>query len=183
MKYIFLDVDGVLNSEEMLKHKPYPKCHGLIGIEKSKVKLLKAIIDATGAKIVLTSSWKTSFDAFKRNRYKVIQLEDSDLASFWPDEIAALGYFGKYLSNKLYEQKLRVFDTTTKYEQDPNRRGDGILRFLVAHPAESYVILDDETFRDYNKKEIADHLVLTDFMVGLSTDDVEKAITILLNNV
>lgn len=163
MKYIFLDVDGVLNSEEMCKHKPFPKCRGMMGIEKSKVKCIKQIVEATGAEIVLTSSWKKSFDTFKRNGYRVVQMEDSDLVNFWAEEIAELGYFGKYLSNKLYEQKLRVYDTTSRYEEDPNRRGTGILKYLESHPADAYVILDDENFRDYqNRPAILDHLVLTD---------------------
>lgn len=182
MKYIFLDVDGVLNSEEMCKHKPFPKCRGLMGIEKSKVKRLKQIVEATDAKIVLTSSWKKSFDAFKRNGYKVIQIEESDLVNFWHDEVAELGYFGKYLSNKLYEQKLRVYDTTSRYEGNPSRRGNGILAYLKDHPAEAYVILDDENFQDYQgRPDIQNHLVLTNWLIGLSEDDVETAIKILSN--
>ena len=179
-KYIFLDIDGVLNSEEMLNHKPFPKCRGIMGIEKSKVKRLKQIVEATGAEIVLTSSWKKSFDAFKRNGYRV---DKSDLNDLWVEELEELGYFGKYLSNKLHDQKLRVSDTTSKYEGNPNYRGSGILAYLKDHPAEAYVILDDENFRDYqNRQAIQDHLVLTDYMTGLSDDDVEKAIKILSNN-
>lgn len=59
MKIIFLDIDGVLNSEEY-----FNKIEGLHieGIESkvdiAKVKLLKKAIDATGAKVVLTSSWR-----------------------------------------------------------------------------------------------------------------------------
>lgn len=179
-KYVFLDIDGVLNSEEMLNHKPFPKCHGMMGIEKSKVKRLKQIVEATGAEIVLTSSWKKSFDAFKRNGYRV---DKSGLNDLWVEELEELGYFGKYLSNKLYDQKLRVSDTTSKYEGNPNYRGNGILAYLKDHPAEAYVILDDENFRDYQSRPaIQDHLVLTDYMTGLSDDDVEKAIKILSNN-
>ena len=179
-KYIFLDIDGVLNSEEMLNHKPFPKCRGIMGIEKSKVKRLKQIVEATGAEIVLTSSWKKSFDAFKRNGYRV---DKYDLNDLWVEELEELGYFGKYLSNKLYDQKLRVSDTTSRYERNPNYRGNGILAYLKDHPAEAYVILDDENFRDYQSRPaIQDHLVLTDYMTGLSDDDVEKAIKILSNN-
>ena len=179
-KYIFLDIDGVLNSEEMLNHKPFPKCRGMMGIEKSKVKRLKQIVEATGAEIVLTSSWKKSFDAFKRNGYRV---DKYDLNDLWVEELEELGYFGKYLSNKLYDQKLRVSDTTSRYERNPNYRGNGILAYLKDHSAEAYVILDDENFRDYqNRQAIQDHLVLTDYMTGLSDDDVEKAIKILSNN-
>lgn len=180
MKYIFLDVDGVLNSEEMCRHKHFPKCHGLMGIEKSKVKRLKRIVEATGAEIVLISSWKKSFDAFKQNGYRVAPAEESDLVNFWTEELADLGYFGKYLSNKLYEQKLRVSDTTTRYEENPNCRGGGILKYLENHPADGYVILDDEQFGDYNgHPEILDHLVLTNWLIGLTDQNVDGAIDIL----
>ena len=53
MKVIFLDVDGVLNCQ-----KTEAKCRGFIGVDSKKVKLLKKIVDATDAKIVLSSSWK-----------------------------------------------------------------------------------------------------------------------------
>lgn len=64
MKIIFLDVDGVLNSDEY-----FDKIQGLDiqGIESAidinKVKLLKKAIDATGAKVVLSSSWRYTKNA------------------------------------------------------------------------------------------------------------------------
>ena len=59
MKVIFLDVDGVLNSDEY-----FDKIRNLDiqGIEREvdieKIKLLKKAIDKTGAKVVLSSSWR-----------------------------------------------------------------------------------------------------------------------------
>ena len=59
MKVIFLDVDGVLNSDEY-----FDKIRNLDiqGIEREvdieKIKLLKKGIDKTGAKVVLSSSWR-----------------------------------------------------------------------------------------------------------------------------
>ena len=59
MKVIFLDVDGVLNSDEY-----FDKIRklGIQGIEREvdieKIKLLKKAIDKTGAKVVLSSSWR-----------------------------------------------------------------------------------------------------------------------------
>lgn len=47
MKIIFLDIDGVLNYENS-KSK----------VEEEKVKLLKEIVDKTGAEIVLSSDWR-----------------------------------------------------------------------------------------------------------------------------
>lgn len=64
MKVIFLDVDGVLNSDEY-----FDKIQGLDiqGIESdidiNKVKLLKKAVDETGAKVVLSSSWRYTKNA------------------------------------------------------------------------------------------------------------------------
>lgn len=61
MKVIFLDIDGVLNSDEYID-----RAKNVQGIERhidiEKVKLLKKAIDETGAKTVLTSSWRNSKD-------------------------------------------------------------------------------------------------------------------------
>ena len=51
MKLIFLDVDGVLNSAEWLETNQGE-------IDPAKVRLLKQMIDATGAKVVLSSTWR-----------------------------------------------------------------------------------------------------------------------------
>lgn len=53
MKLLFLDVDGVLNSHE-------PLCpHAMCGqIHDDKAALLKEVLLATGAKIVLSSAWR-----------------------------------------------------------------------------------------------------------------------------
>ena len=59
MKVIFLDIDGVLNSDEYIdRAKNVQGRH----IDIDKVKLLKKAIDETGAKTVLTSSWRNSKD-------------------------------------------------------------------------------------------------------------------------
>ena len=55
MKVIFLDIDGVLNNEYSKTRAP----SGVIGIDGDKVKRLRKIVESTGAKLVLTSSWKT----------------------------------------------------------------------------------------------------------------------------
>ena len=54
MKALFLDFDGVLNTEK------YLALYGAEGvvIDPARLELLKEIIDATGAKIVLSTSWR-----------------------------------------------------------------------------------------------------------------------------
>ena len=54
MKVLFLDFDGVLNSYAYLRRCGEP---GLC-LDPDRLALLRQIIDATGAKIVLTTSWR-----------------------------------------------------------------------------------------------------------------------------
>ena len=70
MKVIFLDIDGVLNSFQTFREIYYE--HELTGfrrvaIDIDKVKLLKEIVDNTGALIVLSSSWRT-FGKMKKGK-------------------------------------------------------------------------------------------------------------------
>lgn len=52
---IFLDCDGVLNSDKTVARTP----NRYIGISSDKVKLLREIVKVTGANIILSSSWRT----------------------------------------------------------------------------------------------------------------------------
>ena len=54
-KVIFLDVDGVLNSSRTL--------HEDISSEDDLILNLKELVDKTGAKIILSSSWRLSTEA------------------------------------------------------------------------------------------------------------------------
>ena len=59
MKIIFLDIDGVLNSDEYFDKIKNLNINGIENdIDVSKIVLLKKSLDETGAKIVLTSSWR-----------------------------------------------------------------------------------------------------------------------------
>lgn len=59
MKVIFLDVDGVLNSDEYFQRPEYKEKTGIeTDVDAGKVALLKQAIDATGASVVLTASMR-----------------------------------------------------------------------------------------------------------------------------
>lgn len=59
MKVIFLDVDGVLNSDEYIDRAKKSDLQGIErDIDVEKIKLLKKAINETGAKVVLSSSWR-----------------------------------------------------------------------------------------------------------------------------
>ena len=56
MKVIFLDIDGVLNSEKFLNNNK-----GQV-VDRERVSILKSIVDKTGAVIVMSSGWRLWFD-------------------------------------------------------------------------------------------------------------------------
>lgn len=149
-KIIFLDVDGVLNSIDSEDH-----IGGCIGIDYSGVKLLREIVDKTGAEIVLVSSWK-------RGWHKT-------------GPTSRLAY---YLEARLEQESLSIVDKT---EDSITNRGEGIHNWLLEHPeVESWIILDDEVFEDYEQYGCMPHLVKTDFYDGgLKEKHVEQAISLL----
>lgn len=59
MKYLFLDIDGVLNSEVTLRRK-LDRNGGVVGIDPYLALLVNRIIEATGCKVVLSSAWRGS---------------------------------------------------------------------------------------------------------------------------
>lgn len=64
MKVIFLDIDGVLNSDEYFDKIKGKKIEGIEReIDVNKIKLLKQAVEKTGAKVVLTSSWRYTRNA------------------------------------------------------------------------------------------------------------------------
>lgn len=157
MKLIFLDIDGVLNCQNSRT-----KCMGFIGIDDDKVKRLKQIVDATDAKIILCSSWKNGWEPV----FKDEQRED-----------------GHYIDRKMKRQGLKIINKTDDKGSD---RGAGIKKFLENFKSvDSWIVLDDEVFDDYEELGIMPHLVQTDFYNdngGIQEEHVQLAIKILNNN-
>ena len=152
MKVVFLDVDGVLNCRSS-----EARCGLWLGIDEDKTKRLRQIVDATGAAIVLTSTWKYDW----KREHKENQ-----------DELA------NYLDRMLWNEGLRILDKTEDRWRD---RGAGILRWMKGHPVEAFVILDDETF-DYAELGLLDNMVTTVEGAddgGLQTEHVQTAIAML----
>lgn len=128
MKFIFLDIDGVLNCESTKD-----RCGVFTGIEDQKVKKLAQIVAATGAEIILTSSWKYDWD-------KIPEKCDRH---------------GDYLNEKCAKYGIRIKDKVD-LGFNTNLRGRELVFWMVLKIAfqkemvESFVILDDEEF-DYSE--------------------------------
>lgn len=165
MKVIFLDVDGVINSEQICNKKNGPRCQGYWGISSILLRKLKRIVDETGAVIILTSSWKTNWIRYiKRGQCEYVGID----------------LFGKYLHNKIRKFGMEISGTTAGCEMTCFDRGQGISVWLKKHEdVTHWVVLDDVVFDDYEDYGIMPHLVHTDEQVGLTDNDVEKAIKIL----
>lgn len=54
IKVVFLDIDGVLNSERFFKERNNKG----VDLDESRFPLLKEIVESTNSKIVLSSSWR-----------------------------------------------------------------------------------------------------------------------------
>ncbi|MDE6189696.1 MAG: hypothetical protein K2G37_05375, partial [Clostridia bacterium] len=59
MKIIFLDIDGVLNSRAYDRLRDW---NILSDIDETRLPLLKKLVDTTGAKIVLSSTWRAHWN-------------------------------------------------------------------------------------------------------------------------
>lgn len=171
-KVIFLDVDGVLNSDRTLYES--------ISLEDDLILNLKEIINKTGAKIILSSSWRLSTDAITTLMDK---LDKFGLAiSGMTCDGVDLDWLEKY-----------EFDTTkkyldTKFDYDENKqikithdRGAEIFKWLHDHDDCAYVILDDEIedIKPYFNESV---IVKTSYKTGLTKEDVKKAVQILNKN-
>ncbi len=72
MKIIFLDIDGVLNCAKTFERTT----HGVIGVDPYRVLILHRILEATGAKIVLSSSWRHMDDDYLKRELRTIEWID-----------------------------------------------------------------------------------------------------------
>lgn len=156
IKIIFLDIDGVLNGwdfSEYVKYNiwniiPFKKIKDFIrskshctDVDEKRVKRLGKICKRTGAKVVLSSSWRNGLLHHSGKRH--YDLDSNKL--FWD------------LMDKYH---IEVIGKTPKLEES-HKREDEIMAWLSEHryEIESYVILDDE---DADLQMFADnHLVKT----------------------
>ncbi len=143
---IFLDFDGVLNTRYTMD-----KWKGWAGLEDSKIRLLKELVDNTKSIIVLTTSWRHSWD----------------FASYKEPETST----GNYIYRKFKENGLTIRSKT----ESLGGRGKEINAWLNKYPHGNWIVLDDEIFEDFEEYGIHSHLVETDYEYGLTDDDVKKA--------
>ena len=164
-KILFLDIDGVLNVEEEVFDT------GKI-IEMEKVKLLKSIVDQTGANIILSSSWKIGYKNYVDAGYKH---ENPDFGLLH-DSLASLN---------LAIDGITPISHVTGVEAKPLEIREWLRKF---HSIFSYVILDDSTTCQwgYLQRNVVttltyypDEPITRQYKSGLTEEHVKKAVAVL----
>lgn len=156
-KIIFLDIDGVLNSNEYFESLPKEK-EKFIEIDENKVLLLKEIVDKTGAEIVLSSTWR--------------DLDCNDCKE-------AMEMY-QYLLNTLKKHGLSILDKTPYINCN---RPKEIKEWLNHNKVQNFISLDDDFNEEqYQEQGLVNCLIKTSFWEsngGLQREHVNKAIFIL----
>lgn len=138
MKVIFLDIDGVLNTDYSTSTCIGEHGEHYLGVDNDKLVQLKNIVDATGAKIVLSSDWRIDYQIGTAN-----QIEKCS----------------KYLYDKMYKYGLEIYDKTVDIQWA--LRDEEIKTYLDQHEVEEFVILDDRPFFIARDKRLTKHFILT----------------------
>lgn len=175
MKIIFLDIDGVMTStEEMiaLYNQHGPSVDNTLP-SPTKCKLLKQLVEETGAKLVLSSAWRLSLNAIQE-LIDLFEPYNLVLSGFTCHEVES-----KKFKNTLYEsikpRHQRTIDGWGTYIED---RGAEIAAWLLDHPKVSnFVILDDED--SDIKAWFPNNIVKTNLLTGLTEEKVLECIKIL----
>jgi len=166
MKFLFLDFDGVLNSTTWKANvklvDPSIRLWNMLDVRA--VERLNRVVSATGAEVVVSSSWRTSKNTNTPEKltvllqtfgfdYHVYSLTPRDYICEWHHGTCSQGH-----------------------------RGGEIGKWLEAHsyantgiPIESFAIVDD----DGDMEPFLDHFVGTDHDWGLQDEHVDRLISLL----
>ena len=137
MKAIFLDIDGVLNTERYIVEAiegdmPIRDKYGHI-FDYKCIDVLRYIIKESDAKIIISSTWRYAGIREMQNMWKDRRL---------PGEVYDLTYSRD--SSKISEQK-KVYEEIYGDHFENRTRGKEIDIYLRTHPEiDKYVILDDD---------------------------------------
>lgn len=161
---IFLDIDGVLNSNSWNDaHKEEISNGTLVDIEK--IQLLGKLVRNTSAKIILHSGWKFWFDSNLKplrkeaeNLRRLLQQENLMIEGITPDHST---------------EEIRKNKTFSLV------KADEIGAWLTEHrEVDKWIVIDD---LDLHNSKIEAHQLRTDPNIGLTIEDVHKAEIMLLS--
>lgn len=192
MKVIFLDIDGVLNSENHAREMDKLVKEGKLNEKKfsmtwdlpyeDTILPLKKIIDQTGAVVVLSSSWRLLRGKFEElnkifSKYG-FQMIDKTCHGVALSKLKEIGIDPAVC----WDAQYRDFRVDNWRNEATSDRGAEIAVWLSEHPdVESFVILDDD-WADIEPYYTEEHVQTNFYDWGLTEELADKAIEILNKN-
>ena len=164
VRVIFLDIDGVLNSNFWNDNHQKEISDGTL-IDIEKVRLLSKLVKNTDAKIILHSGWKFWFDS----------------------ALHPLRKEAEHLKMLFGQEGLMIADVTPDHSTEEIKKSkkfslvkaSEILAWLDEHKeVDKWIVIDD---LDLHNPDIEAHQIRTDPHIGLTMEDVRKAEYMLLN--
>lgn len=160
IKIIFLDIDGVLNSdswyEKCIKHKLKPIHRNL---DPEAIKKINEIVVSTGAKLVISSSWRFDHRTPSDLKNSGLQAEiigRTDYLNTHGDFIVRGNEIQKFIADNI------------------EMLSEGTLAYYGDYKA--YVILDDDSDMLFTQ---SDNFIQINSMTGITDENVKQAIKIL----
>jgi hypothetical protein len=168
-KILFLDVDGVLNSETWFRStrcvsacsraETFAQCsedeaYALNQLDPDAVKRLSKICDATACKIVLSSMWRlhTPLPQMTKLLHMRGLRKQYGILDYTPDMTS-------------WSPRAQILSRAS--------RGDEVAAWLANHgKVDAFIAIDDD--EDFGR--LKSHLVLTRFLDGLTEDKMTEAI-------
>jgi hypothetical protein len=176
MKVIFLDFDGVVNSQNWYKrrvdevgmddvHSQYP----FYEIDPEAVKRINFIIEKTGAKVVVSSTWRHGRSV--EDLTKILQFAgfNGEIVDVTPHMGGIKGYTvprGCEIEQWLEQKNFKRINWSIARLREKVEKSE----------VKNYIILDDDSDMLYNQRE---HFVQTSWMTGITQEDADKCVEIL----
>lgn len=153
MKVIFLDIDGVLNGRRSFS--PLFPCEPLVcGLEQKKIDRLRTIVQKTGARLVLSSTWRIEFDS----------------------NMIPSSSIGQALSDLFQSNEIPLYSRTSS--QSISSRAYEVQEWLDEHPnVSSFLIIDDN---DFGWGNLLPRWLRINPAIGLTQKDAKIAIRMLM---
>lgn len=167
-KYIFLDFDGVITTRQ-----------SRYDLDPEKCKLIQKIVDATGAKIIITSSWRKNTLEATIEMLKTVDGHRIPSVVSWINDVVgitirAYQYLAKGTDIHLgIPRGVEIKQWIDTHVHSTNGKNFNYKEVGVDF---QYVILDDDSDMLYEHRK---HFIKTNTYKGLSLAQAKKAIKIL----
>jgi len=148
VKILFLDVDGVLNGEH----------YGYGGVDDSLLFLLKTIIDETGCKIVLSTTWRLNQSARATLLHFMKARADINVEDIIIGDTPSI------------KGKKRAFEIESFLQSDDFQRH---------YVATKWCAVDDLPLQQQYPQFMKDHFIRTNYRTGITAQDAVRAVSIL----